>query len=85
MARAIGQGSSQTDGLDRKRANEQAQPVAKGGKLVRNQRSHARENRHVDDVRRLKTLEAENAKLKRLLAEQLLANEVLKEVAAKKW
>lgn len=39
----------------------------------------------VDDVRRLKALEAENAKLKRLLAEQLLANEVLKEVAAKKW
>ncbi len=39
----------------------------------------------VDDVKRLKSLEAENAKLKKLLAEKLLENEVLKEVNAKKW
>lgn len=39
----------------------------------------------VDDVRRLKALEVENTKLKKLLAEQLLVNDVLKEVAAKKW
>lgn len=39
----------------------------------------------VDDVKRLKSLEAENSKLKKLVAEQLLAIEVLKEVNAKKW
>ncbi len=33
----------------------------------------------VSDARRLKSLEAENAKLKRLVAEQLLAIETLKE------
>jgi putative transposase len=36
------------------------------------------------EAKRLKTLEAENAKLKRLLAEAILANDVLKEVVAKK-
>ena len=39
----------------------------------------------VEDVRRLKELESENAKLKRLLAEQLLINEGLKEINKKKW
>ena len=39
----------------------------------------------VSDARRLKELEDENSKLKRLLADQLLANQVLKDVAAKKW
>lgn len=39
----------------------------------------------VSDARRLKELEEENSKLKRLLADQLLANQVLKDVAAKKW
>ena len=39
----------------------------------------------VDDVKKLKALEAENGKLKTLLAEQLLTIEVLKEVNAKKW
>ena len=38
----------------------------------------------VDEARRLKLLEAENAKLKKLVAEILLANEGLKEVLAKK-
>ncbi len=38
-----------------------------------------------DDLRRLKQLEAENARLKRLVAERDLENEVMKEVAAKKW
>jgi transposase-like protein len=37
------------------------------------------------DVRRLRTVEAENAKLKKLLAERDLEIEVMKEVAAKKW
>jgi putative transposase len=36
------------------------------------------------EAKRLKTLEAENAKLKKLLAEAILANDVLKEVVAKK-
>ena len=38
-----------------------------------------------DDVRRLKQLEAENARLKKLIAERDLEIEVMKEVAAKKW
>lgn len=33
----------------------------------------------LSDARRLKALEAENAKLKKLVAEQLLANDALKE------
>ena len=37
------------------------------------------------DVRRLRQLEQENAKLKKLLAERDLEIEVMKEVAAKKW
>ena len=39
----------------------------------------------VADARRLKVLEAENAKLKKLLAETLLENEVTKEALRKKW
>ena len=37
------------------------------------------------DVRRLRALEVENAKLKKLVAERDLEIEVMKEVAAKKW
>lgn len=39
----------------------------------------------VPEARRLKELEAENAKLKKLLAEQLLVSEAFKEIASKKW
>jgi len=39
----------------------------------------------VSDARRLRALEDENAKLKKLLAEAILDNAVLKDVAAKKW
>ena len=39
----------------------------------------------VDDAKRLKTLEAENARLKKLLAERLLDIEVLKDINSKKW
>ena len=39
----------------------------------------------VAEVKRLKALEEENAKLKKLLAEQMLVNEGLKDVLAKKW
>ena len=38
-----------------------------------------------DDVRRLKQLEAENARLKKLVAERDLEIEVMKEINAKKW
>jgi putative transposase len=38
-----------------------------------------------DDVRRLKHLEAENARLKKLVAERDLEIEVMKEINAKKW
>ena len=37
------------------------------------------------DVKRLRALEAENAKLKKLLAEAALSIDVLKEINAKKW
>lgn len=39
----------------------------------------------VSDARKLKALEDENAKLKKLLAEAMLDNAVLKDVASKKW
>ena len=39
----------------------------------------------VSDARRLKALEDENAKLKKLLAEAMLDNAILKDVTAKKW
>lgn len=38
-----------------------------------------------NDVKRLKALELENARLKKLLAERDLDIEVLKEINAKKW
>lgn len=38
-----------------------------------------------DDVKRLKQLEAENARLKKLVAERDLEIEIMKEIAAKKW
>jgi len=37
------------------------------------------------DVTRLRQLEAENARLKKVLAERVMDIEILKEVAAKKW
>ena len=37
------------------------------------------------DVKRLKTLESENTRLKKLVAERDLEIEVMKEIAAKKW
>jgi putative transposase len=39
----------------------------------------------VSDAKRLRALEDENAKLKRLLAEAMLDNAMLKDVASKKW
>jgi hypothetical protein len=39
----------------------------------------------VSDARRLKALEDENAKLKKLLAEAMLDNAMLKDIASKKW
>ncbi len=39
----------------------------------------------VSDAKRLRALEAENAKLKRLLADAMLDNSALKEVLLKKW
>jgi putative transposase len=38
-----------------------------------------------DDVRRLKQLEQENARLKKLVAERDLEIEVMKEIQLKKW
>lgn len=39
----------------------------------------------VSDARRLRALEDENARLKKLLAEAMLDNAILKDVSAKKW
>ena len=39
----------------------------------------------VSDARKLKSLEDENAKLKKLLAEAMLDISLLKDVASKKW
>ena len=38
-----------------------------------------------DDVRRLKQLEQENSRLKKIVAERDLEIDVMKEIAAKKW
>jgi putative transposase len=39
----------------------------------------------LSDARRLRALEDENARLKKLLAEAMLDNAILKDVAVKKW
>ena len=39
----------------------------------------------VSEARRLRPLEEENARLKKLLAEGMLDNAVLKDLASKKW
>ncbi len=39
----------------------------------------------VPDAKRLKELERENARLKKLLAESMLENEAVREVLRKKW
>ena len=39
----------------------------------------------VSDARRLKALEDENARLKKLLAEAMLDNAMLKDINSKKW
>ena len=38
-----------------------------------------------EDVKRLKELEAENARLKRIVADQVLENQALKEIARGNW
>ena len=39
----------------------------------------------IPDAKRLKKLEDENAKLKKLLAEAMLDNAVLKDITSRKW
>lgn len=39
----------------------------------------------VSEAKRLKSLEDENSRLKRLLAEAMLDNAMLKDIASKKW
>jgi len=39
----------------------------------------------VSEAQRLRELESENAKLKRLLAEAMLDNSVLKDIVSRKW
>ncbi len=40
---------------------------------------------NVPDAKRLKELEAENTRLKKLLAESMLESEITKEALRKKW
>ncbi len=40
---------------------------------------------NADEVKRLRQLETENARLKKMLAERDLEIDVMKEIAAKKW
>lgn len=39
----------------------------------------------VSDAKRLKALEAENSRLKRMVADLALDNQMLKDIASKKW
>lgn len=39
----------------------------------------------LSDIKKMKSLEDENAKLKKLLAEQMLENQAIKAVLEKKW
>jgi len=39
----------------------------------------------LSELKRLKALEEENARLKRIIAQQSLDNELLKEINSKKW
>lgn len=39
----------------------------------------------VNEAKRLRELETENSKLKKLLAEKMLENEAMKDVLSKKW
>lgn len=39
----------------------------------------------VSDAKKLRTLETENARLKKLLAETMLDNAILKDITTKKW
>jgi putative transposase len=39
----------------------------------------------VSEAKRLKALEEENAKLKKMLADQMLENEAIKDALSKKW
>jgi len=40
---------------------------------------------NVDEAKRLKSLEVENAKLKKMLADRMLELELMKEINSKKW
>jgi len=39
----------------------------------------------VSDARRLRELESENARLKKIVAQQMLDNDALKDLLTKKW
>ena len=68
-----------------------AEPVAKVAKRhgISEQTIYTWRKRYgemeVADVRRLRELEAENARLKKMLAERDLEIDVMKEVSKKKW
>ncbi len=58
---------------------------AEHGKAYAKARAEAGKAPSPVDLERLKALEDENARLKKLLAEAMLDNAVLKEISSKKW
>jgi hypothetical protein len=79
--------AARADGRDHARGG--SRPSVGGGQAARDQRAddlhlaQAFRRLQASEVRRLKQLEAENARLKKLVAERDLEIEVMKEVAAK--
>ncbi len=69
---------------DRDPVVEVAKRHAISGQMIYTWRKRFGELR-TEDVRRLRRLEGENARLKKLVAERDLEIEVMKEVAAKNW
>src|SRR6266403_127684 len=72
-----GAGGRGEDGRGLRQARDQQRDVLQMEGQVWRSRS--------DDTKRLKALEDENAKLKKLLAEAMLDNAMLRDIASKKW
>jgi len=69
---------------DRTPVAEVAKKYGVSEQTIYNWRQHFGELQ-ASDVKRLRQLETENARLKKLVAERDLEIEVMKEIAAKKW
>lgn len=70
---------------DRTSVAEVAKKHGVSEQTLYNWRKHFNGLQTADDIRRLRQLEQENGRLKKLLAERDLEIEVMKEINAKKW